>query len=354
MKVVHKTAYFGKIEVGTPPQSFVVVYDTGSGNLIVPADDCQSKACVKHQQFMRSKSSSLASVNCDGTPIDSGADPDRITITFGTGQIEGRCLKDRICLGNICTQGSFIGSTDESSHPFASFSFDGVLGLALPTMAQADSFSLMSRMQSEQTLHSPLFGVFLSDSDSETSEITFGDLKHEHMASELFWVSVNPQSGYWEVNIDDITFNNKPQSICTDCRVAVDTGTSQLAGPTSVIRKLHTLLDVKSDCSNFGSLPELGFIIGEHPLNLAPRDYVDRSIDGSSCEVSLMSLDVPPPKGPIFVFGIPFLQRYYTAYDAVNSRVGFAVARHAADSGVAALVTVRVRGARRQERQERQ
>ena len=32
--------------------------------------------------------------------------------------------------------------------------------------------------------------LFLSDSDAETSEITFGDIKKEHMASELFWVPV--------------------------------------------------------------------------------------------------------------------------------------------------------------------
>lgn len=138
----------------------------------------------------------------------------------------------------------------------------GVLGLALTHMAQADSFSLMTRLNKEQALAKPLFSVFLSDSDQEKSEITFGDVKQEHMASELFWVPVTGSSGYWEVTIDDITFNNKRQSICKDCRVAVDTGTSQLAGPTDVIDSLHEMLKVQSDCSNYDSLPNLGFIIG--------------------------------------------------------------------------------------------
>lgn len=41
-----------------------------------------------------------------------------------------------------------------------------------------------------------------------------------------------------------------------------------------------------------------------------------------------MALDVPPPKGPLFVFGIPFLQKFYTVYDEANNRVGFAIAQH--------------------------
>mmetsp|Transcript_75880 Transcript_75880/g.162782 ORF Transcript_75880/g.162782 Transcript_75880/m.162782 type:complete len:201 (-) Transcript_75880:107-709(-) len=154
------------------------------------------------------------------------------------------------------------------------------------------------------------------------------------MASELFWVPVTGTAGYWEVQIDDITLDNKPQGICEDCRVAVDTGTSQLAGPTVLISQLTTLLNVKSDCSNFDSLPNLGFVVGGKILSLAPRDYVDKADgDGYSqgsgyCDVSLMNLDVPPPKGPLFVFGIPFLQKYYSVYDHDNNRVGFAVAKH--------------------------
>lgn len=326
-KAIHKTAYFGRLDIGTPPQSFSVVFDTGSGNLMVPGEECQSAACQSHDRFSEADSSSVREVNCDGSNIEAGTESDEVTITFGTGHITGRCLEDHICVGNLCSRGAFIASTDESRHPFASFTFDGVLGLALEHMAQGPSFSMMSRLSQEGKLLKPMFSVFLSDSDQEASEITFGDIKTEHMASDIFWVDVTRPSGYWEVRIDDITLNNAPQSLCEDCQVAVDTGTSQLAGPTEVISKLTKMLAVAQDCANYEGLPSLGFVIGGHILNLEPRDYVDKS-DSGFCDVSLMSLDVPPPKGPLFVFGIPFLQKYYTVYDHSSTKVGFAVAKH--------------------------
>jgi saccharopepsin len=322
-KAVHKMAYFGEIGVGTPPQKFSVVYDTGSGNLLIPGEGCKDEACMMHDRFDETKSSTVSDLNCD----PSNGYKDKLTITFGTGHISGKCLQDKICIGTLCSDGTFVSSTEESSHPFSAFTFDGVLGLALDQMAQAPEFSLMQRMVQKNLLAQPIFSVFLSANDEEESEITFGELKSDHVASELFWKPVSRSSGYWEVQIDDISLNNEPQQLCQDCFVAVDTGTSELAGPSAIIAQLDRKLDVKNDCSNYDDLPELGFVMGEHVLNLSPKDYVDRSY--STCSVSLMALDVPPPKGPLFVFGIPFLQKFFTVYDKKENKVGFAIAKHA-------------------------
>lgn len=326
--IVHKTAYFGKVSIGSPQQSFSVVFDTGSGNLLVPADDCKSEACLAHDRFLQSKSDGVKEVSCDGTPPAEGDEPphDEVTITFGTGEIWGRCLQDDVCVGNVCERGSFIAATYESRNPFKSFAFDGVLGLGLTSMSQGVDFNFMHRMSNRRSLRQSIFSVFLSDSDSERSEVTFGQVKHEHLASDLYWVDVARDSGYWEVQIEDITLDNQNLDLCPNCYVAVDTGTSELAGPSDVMDKLAEKLNVLVDCSNYDSLPKLGFILDGHILNLEPHDYVDK--DGSRCDVSLMPLDVPPPKGPLFVFGIPFLQKFYTVYDEANRQIGFGVAKH--------------------------
>jgi hypothetical protein len=102
-----------------------------------------------------------------------------------------------------------------------------------------------------------------------------------------------------------------------------------LAGPSDLVDKLSSMVNAKDDCSNFDSLPNLGFQMGDTVLNLKPDDYMDRSSNG--CSFSLMALDVPPPKGPVFIFGDPFLRRFVTIYDRSKPAVGFAVAKHGGD-----------------------
>jgi len=326
-KVVHKSAYYGTLSVGSPKQDFVVVFDSGSGNLMIPSTYCQSKACTMHKQFDRKKSGTAVDIEADGQKAKSQEVRDQITVTFGTGEISGVFVKDDVCISDsLCTNAHLIAATDETDDPFTSFHFDGVFGLAREEMSQGPEFNVFNLLVKQHELHNPVFSVYLSDSDSETSEITFGDVKQEHMASEMFWQPVSRNSGYWQVEIQDITINGYRMSLCENCQVAVDTGTSQLAGPTEVIQNLEKKLNVLANCENYDRLPTLGFVMGEHELKLNPQDYVDKGSNG--CEVSLMELDVPPPNGPLFVFGDPFLRKYYTSYDSQNSKVGFAAARH--------------------------
>merc|ERR1740120_466378 len=113
---------------------------------------CISAACTGHQQFDPQQSPSAVQVNCDGSEVSGGTLADQITITFGTGKITGDCYHDQICIGNACTMGDLIVSTDESEL-FGAFGFDGVLGLARTGMAQGDSFAMMERFKSHKSLN---------------------------------------------------------------------------------------------------------------------------------------------------------------------------------------------------------
>lgn len=326
MEVVHKTAYWGTVTVGKPSQEFSVIFDTGSGNLIIPSTDCSADGCRPHAKYDKSKSSSAQA-------ITNSRDEGSAEITFGTGRISGDFYRDRLCVGDsLCFDANFIAATEETAEPFSETPFDGIMGLGFKDLSMGDGFNIVDDMNDAGQLPQGMFSVYLSDEG--TSEITFGGFRPELLGSEIVWSNVKIQS-YWQVGIDDIALNNKPSGMCEGgCQVAVDTGTSMLAGPTSLVESMQDKIGAKSDCSNFGSLPKLGFIIGETVLNLQPEDYMDKS-DGE-CSFSLMTLDVPPPKGPLFIFGDPFLRRFVTIYDRSGPRVGFAMAKQPGqDDGMA-------------------
>jgi len=335
--VVHKTAYWGSMSIGTPPQPFKVIFDTGSGNLIIPSSECSVPGCQPHKKYNHRSSTTAAAVSNEKGESSS-------EITFGTGQISGDFYRDHMCIGDsLCINANFIAADKETTEPFQEIPFDGIMGLGFRDLSMGKGFNMIDELTSTGALPGGQISFYLTDGGD--SEVTFGGYKSEYLASDIVWAPVEVQS-WWQVAMNDITFNNEPKNLCDGhCRVAVDTGTSMLAGPSDLVDKLSSMVNAKSDCSNFDSLPNLGFQLGDKVLNLMPDDYMDRS--GSDCSFSLMALDVPPPKGPLFIFGDPFLRRFVTIFDNGNQdgpRVGFAVSNHQGGSMQASQLIADIHG----------
>lgn len=69
--------YYGVISVGTPPQNFQVVFDTGSSNLWIPSSRCTTEFCKKHNTYDSDNSSTYK------------ADGRNFSITYGSGGVNG-------------------------------------------------------------------------------------------------------------------------------------------------------------------------------------------------------------------------------------------------------------------------
>lgn len=338
--------YYGEVLIGEPPQSFLMAFDTGSGNVLVPSVDCQDKACLNHTRYDPDKSQTaqqIAYASQPDTPADlgdwgDGGSRDVVTVTFGTGEVSGVFVRDKVCVGGLCNQMDVVAASNETEQPFALVPFDGVLGLSLAQMAEANAFSFVERVLKNGGVKHSLFSVFIGVDDSEHSEVTFGEVKDEHKASDLFWAPVSQPGGFWQFDVEDLALGKKRLGLCTGkpCEAVLDTGSSMITGPSNLVDAIDKQLGMAKDCSNLDDLPDISFVVQGQSLSLQAVDYVSyqagpTQADGTltgNCSLAIQALDVPPPKGPLFIVGCPLLRRYVTAYDRENMRVGFALAKH--------------------------
>jgi len=145
--------YYAEATVGTPPQTFNFLIDTGSSNIVVPARTCTT--CGNRTSFDPRTSVTYKPLPCtshechvctpDGRTENcvfgpsyclAGTSNCAFGISYGGGSslLEGFWAHDEVCLGRMCVNATFGMATAE--YPAASFAgddgIDGILGLASP------------------------------------------------------------------------------------------------------------------------------------------------------------------------------------------------------------------------------
>jgi len=359
--VAHKSAYFGNIFLGGPvPQEFSVVFDTGSGHVVLPSSECTSATCLTHRRYNRKESISALDIDYNGQPVKMDEARDAITIAFGTGEVSGEFIQDRLCfpqdndddllledskvVSDHCVEMRIVAATEMSQEPFQSFSFDGVLGLGLDGLALAPEFSLFSRMVVQGKLGAPEFAVFLAEHEDDESEITFGGYNPDHLHGELTFAPVAmPEHGHWQVKILGIRIGGATMPWCNNasagCRAVVDTGTSLIAAPRDIQWQLQDLLgteiaDREHGCKDLRNQLLEFDLMGGFTVELASQELAHSAVLRTSsdmnntnrtvCVPTIMPLALPEPLGPnLFILGEPVLRKFYTVYNWEKKQIGF-------------------------------
>ncbi|XP_059440646.1 aspartic proteinase-like [Corylus avellana] len=223
--------YFGEIGIGTPPQTFTVIFDTGSSNLWVPSSKCYfSIACYFHSRYRSSQSSTYTK---NGKSCE---------INYGSGSISGFFSQDNVEVGDFVVKDQvFIEATREGSLAFVLAQFDGILGLGFQEISVGNAVPVWYNMVQQGLVKEEVFSFWLNrDLDAEEGgEIIFGGVDPMHFKGNHTYIPVT-KKGYWQFEMGDFLVGNHSTGACKGgCAAIVDSGTSLLAGPTSVVTEIN-------------------------------------------------------------------------------------------------------------------
>ncbi|PSR73403.1 hypothetical protein PHLCEN_2v10695 [Hermanssonia centrifuga] len=311
--------YFAEISLGTPPQIFKVILDTGSSNLWVPSVQCTSIACFLHQKYDNKASSTYK------------ANGSEFSIQYGSGSMEGFVSQDTLTIGDLTVKGlDFAEATKEPGLAFAFGKFDGILGLAYDTISVNHISPAVYKMIDQELLDSNVFSFRLGSSEEDGGEVIFGGIDDAAFTGKLHYVPVR-RKAYWEVELEKITFGDDELEM-ENTGAAIDTGTSLIALPSDMAEMLNTQIGAKKgwngqytvECDTVPHLPDLVLYFDSQPYTLKGTDYI-LEVQGT-CMSSFTGLDMPNGMN-LWIVGDVFLRKYYTVYDLDNDAVGFAKAK---------------------------
>jgi len=316
--------YFSEITLGTPPQSFKVVLDTGSSNLWVPSTKCSSIACFLHAKYDATQSSTYKK---NGTTFE---------IHYGSGSMEGFISQDTLTIGDLTVKHQdFAESTKEPGLAFAFGKFDGILGLAYDTIAVLHTTPPFYNMINQGLLDQNLFTFYLGNANdgegASGGEAVFGGIDPTHYEGKITYAPIR-RKGYWEVELEKVKFGDEVMEL-DNTGAAIDTGTSLIALPTDVAEIINAEIGATKSwngqytvpCESIPNLPPLVFTFAGKDYQIEASDYILNV--QNSCISSFTGLDIPAPMGPIWIIGDTFLRKYFTVYDLEKNAVGFAKAR---------------------------
>jgi hypothetical protein len=246
--------------------------------------------------------------------------------------VQGEINRDTFNLGHLQIPKQKFGEIlNERGNVFASGKFSGILGLAYPSMAAYGITPVFDSIINNKLLIHNVMTFFYSTDSFTDGQITLGFIDKTKFNGDLKYYKVIDKF-YWAIKLDDVLLNGKSLGLCSDgCTAVVDTGTSLITGPTSDLSRLLKAITVEDDCSGYENAEDVTFVLSGDKYTLKGKDYILKkkmSSGAHKCRAMMMPLDVPPPHGPVWIFGDVFMQKFYTVFDRDRNAVGFADAVH--------------------------
>eukprot|EP00933_Yihiella_yeosuensis_P052097 TRINITY_DN5008_c0_g2_i3.p1 TRINITY_DN5008_c0_g2~~TRINITY_DN5008_c0_g2_i3.p1 ORF type:complete len:465 (-),score=71.18 TRINITY_DN5008_c0_g2_i3:172-1566(-) len=348
--------YTGLIGVGTsadggPQFQARVVFDTGSTNLWVASVLCKEPPCDngKSDRFY-DPAKSTTQEPWRGRDGQGGPGVGRdIDIMFGTGELKGPLHVDTYRVGPMAVEKQpFAMIRDMRGQVFSSFPFEGILGLAFPSLSFGGIDPFFERVIRNKHLVNNEFAFYLNKDSSRPSALLWGGVDKDLYEGPIVMFPV-VQPHYWALELVDFRiggtslFNDKSRS--NPRYLVVDSGTTYFTAPghlhDTILSKIPS-----AKCDSVESYPKMTYVLRSgngkiYELDIGQETYMVGE-DIGLCRPAFMKLDVRREYGPAMILGEVFMRHWFTVFsrgsgDVKEAKVGFAKAKIGAEPKVKEL-----------------
>lgn len=315
--------YTGTIVLGNPPQSFEVVFDTGSDMIVITSDRCEGSHCVDMPHYTCN--------SCSKTPFS-------YNITYGDGTWgAGPIVADRVAIGGLVIQDQQILDVTQNALDLSAYG-PGIAGLVglMPTSPVLNAIPPLQTIYKEKLLDMNVFSVYLTPSltAKQGGSFLFGGIDNTKFIGSLNQVPIasgfGTSKGMWYLTGDKAYVGDTEIEGYTPSPWLFDTGTSFIAVPASFATAFHATIPGAnySETNRAYTLPckgntTFGVSFNGVRYSVPYSDYVGTNdLKATTC----VSLIMPLRNYNMFILGDPFLRQVYAVYDFTPgaSKIGLA------------------------------
>ncbi|TQE06446.1 hypothetical protein C1H46_007945 [Malus baccata] len=364
--------YYGVIGIGSPPQNFTVIFDTGSSNLWVPSSKCYFSEFIEATKegsltFVIAKFDGLLGLGFqeisvgNATPLwQTMSEQDLLSDDVFSFWLNRDTNSD---VGGELVFGGVDSNHYKGKHTYVPFEMgDLIIGNqstgecegGCAAIVDSGTSLLAGPTTTVTVLNHAIGAEGVVSAECKTVVSQYGDLIWDLLISGAQPGQVCKQLGlcifngskYVSAAIETVVEKEGKEgssvgngALCTACEMAVVWAQNQLkqkGTKEKVLSYISELCDSLPspagesivECSSLSSMPNVTFTIGDKPFVLTPDQYVLKTGEGVAevCISGFTAYDIPPPTGPLWILGDVFMGAYHTVFDFGDLQVGFAEA----------------------------
>nr|GAT56124.1 acid protease [Mycena chlorophos] len=308
----------GYISIGTPAQTFLIDFDTGSADLWVPSIACVDDDCEKKSKYNQSASSTGQSKT------------GLFSIGYGDGStVSGKIYTDIVSVAGVEASNQYFSAVTNLSSSFQTDPTDGVLGLGFAAISTLREEPFFNTAATNNTLPEDQFSFYLASNDSE---LYLGGANPSRYTGDIEFHDVDASTGFWQVKNASIKAGAK--TLLSGFETIIDSGTTLAYGPPGAVKQLYgnisgaEMYDPGNGYYSFpcDPAPNVSFSWdGGADWALSAANFVLGKTSGNSsrCIGALAGQDLGLGDG-VWLLGDVFMRNQYSVFDFSRKTVGFA------------------------------